>query len=228
MVPEINMRSAQRKRLLDMHDFFVKQVKARVLRNFDNIEEEALRLSVEVYNQAQAGYSEDGDMGAAADETAVNHGVKFYHLLTNLKIQTSLGALASLYHQWEKDFREFMASKLSLNNNDRAKKRKSVWDTDINDLFNDLVESGWSIRQAQWFPVLKACRVIVNVHKHGQGSALCDLARHYPQYLKFPNDDIPEVRSFFLPHAGHGDLAITEKEFDEIAGALRQFWMDFP
>ena len=50
---------------------------------------------------------------AAAAETAHEHGLEFYMLLSNMKTQTSLGAMASLYHQWDKDFRDFMERELS-------------------------------------------------------------------------------------------------------------------
>ena len=76
---------------------------------------------------------------AAAAETAHEHGLEFYMLLSNMKTQTSLGAMASLYHQWDKDFRDFMERELS----------HAYEQSDINKLFDTVEEFGWPIRQAQ-------------------------------------------------------------------------------
>ncbi len=66
----------------------------------------------------------------------------------------------------------------------------------------------------------------MNVYKHGKGQSLDELVRDHPRYLKSPLDGIAEAS--FLTTVDHDDLAITEAEFDEIAGAIRQFWMNFP
>ena len=115
------------------------QRKVRVLDCFDNMEEEANRVAEEVYDRIGSAYSDgNGDMAAAA-ETALEHGQEFYMLLSDMKTQTTLGAMASLYHQWEKDFREFMERELP-DTYDRD--TKSVWRSDINKLFDTLKSSG--------------------------------------------------------------------------------------
>ena len=99
---EIYMWSGARELFLARHDFYIEQVKVRVLGRFDNMEEEANRVAEEVYDRIGSAYSDgNGDMAAAA-ETALEHGQEFYMLLSDMKMQTTLGAMASLYHQWEK------------------------------------------------------------------------------------------------------------------------------
>ena len=138
MEPQIYMSSGVRQLFLARHDFYMEQVKARVLRNFDNMEKDADQVADEIYDRLGSEYSEDGDMAAAA-ETAHEHGLEFYMLLSNMETQTSLGAMASLYHQWDKDFRDFMERELS----------HAYEQSDINKLFDTVEEFGWPIRQAQ-------------------------------------------------------------------------------
>ena len=217
------MWSGARKRFLARHDFYMDQVKIRVLGNFDNMEEEANRVAEEVYDQIGSSYSDGcGDM-AAASETAQEHGIEFYMLLSDMKTQTTLEALASLYHQWEKDFRDFMERELSHASNHVI---PNVWQSNINELFNLLEAFGWPIRQAQWFQLLNVCRLIVNVFKHGKGPSMDELIQDFPQYLKGPLDNITKASFLTIPE--HEDLSITEEEFDHISSAIRQFWVEFP
>ncbi len=225
MKSQIYMHPRERERFLDGHDFYMEQVKVRVLDNFDNIEEEAKRVGDEFYDRiGSASWDDSGDMSDVA-ESALAEEVDFYMLLSDMKRQTTLGAMASLYHQWDKDFRDFMERKLS-HAYDRAWVTENIWESSIDKLFNILEDFGWSVRQAQWFPLLNGCRLVVNVYKHGKGQSLVELHKVYPQYLKGPFDNIAETPCPTIPY--HRNLSITEEEFDEIAGALRQFWVDFP
>lgn len=225
MEREVYLWSGERDLILARHDFCVEQMKARVLRGFDNMEAEADRVSEEVYERIGAMWSDDsGDMSVAA-ETAIEHGVDFYMMLSDLKNQTTLSALASLFHQWEKDFRTFLEKELSRYF-ERKQIAKLCWQPNIGKLFHVLEECGWRLRELQWFQHVRACRLIVNVYKHGKGRSLDELARNHPQYLKGPHSDLGLTPWLTTPD--HEDLLLTENEFDQIANALRQFWVDFP
>ena len=225
MEPQIYMWSGAREIFLARHDFYIEQVRVRVLNNFDNMEEEADRVAQEVYDRIGSTYSDgDVDMSVAAD-TAMEHGLGFYLLLSEMKSQTMLGAVASLYHQWDKTLRGFMERELS-HTYDRDEVTKCIWPSNIEELFNLLEEFGWPLRQAQWYPPIKACHLIVNVYKHGKGRSLDELAQNYPQYLKGLFENTTETS---LPRPpDHEDLEVTDEEFDHIAAALRQFWVEFP
>ena len=224
MDPHIRMWSGMRGLWIARHDFYMEQVKTRVLKNFDNMKEEADRVADEIYERLGSMYSEDGDLGAAA-EYAIEGGAEFYTLLKDMKTQTTLGAMASLYHQWDKDFRDFLDDELS-HWYDRDEISKFVWKSDLNRLFDTLEELGWPIRGTHWFQLLNAFRLIVNVYKHGKGPSFDELARRYPKYLKKPYDT--KDGTSFLSAPRYADLALTEEEFDELAGAIRQFWTEFP
>lgn len=224
--PELYLWSRERELFLARHDFYMDQMKARVLGNFQNMEEEADLVAEQVYERigSMLSYGES-DMAAAAD-AAFDHASEFYMMLCDLKKQTTLGALASLFHQWEKDLRGFMERELSRSYV-KADVDRFCWQPNIGNLFDCLEEFGWSLRQASWFPQINACRLIVNVYKHGKGRSLEDLAQNYPQYLKSSLDHLG-VGSLQRSSLDHENLAISEVEFGQIADALRQFWVCFP
>ena len=225
MKPQILMWSSERNHLLTRHDFYMERVKVRLLRNFDNMEEEAEQINHEMHERLAALESEGGDMAARAD-IARHDGMEFYLLLSHVKTQTTLGALASLYHQWEKDFRGFMQRQQILVRRNGNEVKDYFWDCTTKELFDALESFGWSIHETQFYHSLNSCRLIVNVYKHGKGYALDSLIEHYPQYLKGRFNDSAE--SSFLGTPRHEDLAITEEEFDQIGEGIRQFWTDFP
>ena len=147
-------------------------------------------------------------------------------LLSDMKSQTILGALASLYHQWDKTFRDFMEGELTRTY-DRDQVTEYAWQPNIGKLFDILEKFNWPVRQAEWFPLVNACRLIVNVYKHGKGRSLDELAENYPEYLKGEGYDIiPLFKELTTPN--HEDLAVTDEEFEKITAAMRRFWVDFP
>ena len=227
MEPHIYLWSGERELFISRHDFYVEQVKSRILCNFEHMEEEANRVAEEVYERMGQVPSYDGywDMSDIA-ETARDHGIEFWMMLHDLKIQTFLGSLASLYHQWDKDFRGFMERQLS-HTYDRSQVSELCWHPNQGMLFNVLEECGWLFRQFPWFSFIRACRLIVNVYKHGKGRSLDELAEEFPQYLTGAFGESVDLAPWrAVPK--HEDLVVAEEEFDQIAGALRQFWLEFP
>lgn len=223
--PQLYMWSGVRELLLSRHDFYVEQVKKRVLGNFENMEEEANSVANEVYEHlGSSPYYGDGDMSSAA-ETAFESGLEFFEMLLDMRTQTILGAVAALYHQWEKDLRGFLVKELSHTYN-RDDVKRYCWSKNLSELFDLLKEFGWDVRSQNWFSLVEACRLIVNVYKHGSGPSLDKLTGVFPQYLKGPFDSIEEAG--WLASSDHENLSVTVEEFDEIAGALRSFWEQFP
>jgi len=122
-------------------------------------------------------------------ERAQENSVEFYRLLADLKQSVILGALAGLYHQWEKQLREFIEIDLAhdMRREDAA---KMAWSREIANVFEFLTSLGWDVRAQSFFPILDACRLVVNVCKHGQGRSLRELAEKFPAYLRGPLGDL--------------------------------------
>lgn len=77
MEQQIYQSSGERQLLMARHDFYMEQMKTRVLGNFNNMVEEANRVSVKVYERIGSMPSNvDGDMSAAA-QTVLSTGQTF-------------------------------------------------------------------------------------------------------------------------------------------------------
>ena len=230
IAPKIILIEPVRDIFLREHDFYVEQAKSRIFNNFkgENIEKEAEKAKEDFFKreELEGHYGEDVDVADIA-ETAIEHGIEFGITLYEMKFQVILATLALMYHQWEKKLREFMEHELRFGyNNDELE--KIFWKSNIDCLYDELERQGWYIRKEAWFPKIDACRLIVNVYKHGKGPALGKLKEKHPEYLK----GVFDVGDFFGECdemlLSYEDLSITIEDFNEIADALRQFWVDFP
>ena len=222
---QFDLTRDMKRHILKEHDFFVAQVKSRVFTQFQDMEADANRYAEEEFerlsNRPDTG---ETDMDSIAED-AHDNAVEYYGLLSDLRQSLILGALAGLYHQWEKQLREFVELELGHNGN-RDKAAKKAWGGNIGDTFQLLAAIGWDVREEPFFPLIDACRLIVNVYKHGQGPSLKDLHSKYPDYLKDPLKDWPsEFRERFLHHEW---LTLPEGEFEKIAMSIRRFWIAFP
>ncbi len=81
------------------------------------------RLSSEPSDEQNDPY----DALAVIAEEATDRAEYLYELLSDLKKQTFLGALAGLYHQWDKDLRHFVERELR-HNYEKSFFHKSVWE----------------------------------------------------------------------------------------------------
>jgi hypothetical protein len=148
---------------------------------------------------------------------AHDNAIGYYALLAELRQQVILGALAGLYHRWEKELRDFIERE-SRYDVQKAKLMKVAWHGPITDIFDLLTQFGWDVRSQPFFPRIDACRPIVNVFKHGKGRSLEDLNRPYPRYLR---DPLGPDTSTIPDYLDHTLLTVFEGHFTEIADALR-------
>ncbi|HKY87659.1 MAG TPA: hypothetical protein VJL90_12925 [Pseudorhodoplanes sp.] len=224
MQPQLYMWSGTRARYLQRHDFYVDQVRKRVLSQFSNIEEEAERYSQEEYERLSSlPGREDVDMADLA-QSATDNGQEFYGLLHDLRTQMILGSVAGMYHQWDKDLREFL--ELQLRHNYTADDvLKIAWNENV---FEILKQFGWDCSSSTFFKDIDACRLIVNVYKHGKGSSLKQLAKSHPEYLKNPLADFGGIWATSETHLEHDWLILSEAQFEKLAAGFRRFWKDFP
>jgi hypothetical protein len=224
--PQIYMWSGTREIILKRHDFFVAEVKSRVLTHFQDIEDEAEKYAESEYERLGSLWCGEHVDVADVAEAATGRGQEFYGLLLDMKVQMTLGALSTLYHQWDKDLRNFVERELN-----QCFVREDVvkicWGPNIGNVFDILKQFGWDIRCSAFFKRIDACRLIVNVYKHGKGHSIDKLAIEFPAYLKGPFFGVPDIPPLFKsPRYEH--LSVSDDEFDEIANALRAFWVEFP
>ena len=228
MSRKITLFEPVRKLFLREHEFFVKQAQSRIFDNFkdQDIEREAEKEKEDFFeHEGSKPYSEDVDMGDVA-EYAEEHGNEFGEMLYEMKFQIILAVLASLYHQWDKNLRERLEHELRFGFSEDELK-KVFWKRDIAKMLNTLEQStGWDIRKESWYPKIDACRLIVNVYKHGKGISLDELKEKYPQYLEGPHHVLSSEFDKLPPR--YENLWVAPEDFEEIADAFRQFWAEFP
>ena len=185
MKPQLYMWHGSRQVLLERHDFYVAEVKRRVIAQFSDIEGEAERFGEAEYERlGDMPGDEYSDMAVIA-EMATERAHGLYSLLSDLKEQMLLSALAGMYHQWDKELRHFVERELR-HNYESGFVEKIVWDAAVGNVFKVLREFGWDVTLSDFFPLIDACRLIVNVYKHGNGQSLRDLAKRRPEYLDIP------------------------------------------
>lgn len=221
------MWSGTRDMIIGRHEFYVQQVKQRVLSQFQDIEGEANRHAESEYQRlGSMPGSEHSDMSQIA-EVAGDRAQERYGLLADLKKQQLLGALAGMYHQWDKDLRDFLEREFQTYYQS-SDVEKVVWKSNVSNLLGLLCDQGWDCRGAGFFPLIDACRLVVNVYKHGKGASLKDLDARYPEYLNRPLSGLLAEETLFAHMTDHEWLEVSEEQFDVFADAFRSFWKEFP
>jgi hypothetical protein len=212
--------------LIRQHDFYVSQVMERMLSGFQDMEGQAKKHADEAFAALASGTGDGSeDLSALADQ-AYESGINYYSLLDELRKDLLLGALAGCFHQWEKALRDFMERELQHGiSHDEAS--NFAWQPNIDNVFEMLEQFGWKCRSTAYYSKIDACRVIVNVHKHGKGTSLNRLLENYPEYIRSPFGNRPPPIP--LPLLLDYDwLEISDEQFLDLVTSLRRFWVDFP
>ena len=220
--PQLYMWSGKRDQILERHDFYIAQTRKRVLANFTDIDGDAENFMRAEYDRLGAKFDH---YPADVAEWVNERGQGYWALLHDLRKQTLLGALAGFFHQWDKELRDFLEGELS-HNFEPKDVRQVAWSQNVKDIYDVLTEFGWDCRAGEFFTRLEACRLIVNVYKHGKGASLDQLAASFPEYRPHPFG--PASASAFSGAPDHEWLEISEAQFDDLAKAIRSFWEVFP
>lgn len=220
---QLYMCGGNRKIILERHRFYVAEVQRRLLSQFADIEAEAERFEEEAWEQAMQSPSFGDDDLSAAAEWARDEGIGHYMMLDDLRKQVFLGGIAGMFHQWDKDLREFIDLEL-LHYIEAEWIDKNVWRASTADIFDMLEQFDWKVRSRPFYPIMDACGLIVNVHKHGKGPSLDRLAKEYPEYLSRTGRDLRFGRMFL----DHRWLEASSNHFDLFAQAIESFWTEMP
>jgi hypothetical protein len=174
-----------RQSLIDGHLFYVRQARKRLLSQFDDIEADADRAAEERLEQLSHHFDPDRDDPGHFYEAAHEAGIEFYGLLRDMREQTRLSVVAGIFHEWEKQLREWLAREIQhWHHGDNA--TWTVWSAKFDEIVDLLESFGWKVRSAGYFRTLDGCRHVVNVYKHGKGKTLAKLKQNYPEYLDDP------------------------------------------
>jgi len=215
-----------RESLIKSHSFYVEQARKRLLSQFEDIEADANRAAEEWLLQSGQRFDPDrhdpGDFYEAANDV----GIEFYGLLSDLREVTRLSVVAGMFHAWDKGLRDWLVREIQHWHRGSNVSHK-VWSADFGQLTELLESFGWNVRGADYYQKLDACRLVVNVYKHGKGKSLDELRNGFPEYLDDPLEGIGAALSI-TDYRDHTNLKVSDAQLQEFSDAIVAFWRDVP
>lgn len=225
------MNSWTRQSLIDNHRFYVEQGRRRVMDQFSDLERLAAAAGEDWLDKQAHRFNPDDDPSRwmeAAHEHAIKHG----EMLSDLKDHMRLAIVAGMFHNWEKEVRDWLAAEMQhWYKGERA--YRAIWNAKLSDIIELLDCLGWKLGGSGIAITLDRCRLVVNVYKHGAGPAADDLRARYPDMLANGaswNDDCFKPRSESLPASRLYDvrLNVSDADLDAFSSAIVEFWETAP
>lgn len=215
------LTDAEREDAVSEHRFYVEQAKNRLLSAFNNISEEADQAEQTAWEEGGRHFDPDYYDESMLAEAAINHGISFYQLLSEMHERTRLSVIAGMYHHWDKRFRRFLVRELRHPGlMPGLHTRRALWKIDSTKLEDFVRALGLDVRAFPSFPKIDAMRLVVNVFKHGEGKSLDDLRQLYPEYVP--------CRHAWQMHPDDTDMEVTDFHLDEFSDAIESFWRTLP
>ena len=223
------MYSGYRAQLIEKHEFFVRQAKTRLLEQFTDeaISQDADRAVEESLEQRghyfDPDYHDPGDL----EEAAYHDGIWRHQLLTDLRDSVRLSIVTGFFHEWEKNLRQWLVDEVQhWHYGDET--RETIWKISLSELFDLLESFGWGLRSTLYFRDLDACRLVVNVHKHGNGPSLAELSSSYPQFIDHPLGAFRGEVGMLWCSPSYEYLKVTDRDLEVFSSAILRFWRDVP
>lgn len=216
-----------RQKLVSEHEFITTFGKEKLLKhlNLESIRTEAENAGQEALANFGANYDTNSDpdyFWEMADEIRTVR----YQAMWDFERNTRLSIIACFYFNWEKSLREWIASEILCWCKTKDVEAK-IWRCEIRRIIDLLRDFNWNIRDYSFFKDLEACRLIVNVHKHGNGISFNKLKRDYPGFVK-EEQDFKDETSFWVESNSFRSLTITDADLDRFSGAITEFWNTMP
>lgn len=220
------MSDSLRQSLIAGHFFYVEQARKRLLPQFDDIDSEANDIGEQALEQNAAFYDPEQDNASSLQESAYEQMCEFHRLLTDMRDRTRLSVVAGMFHEWEKQLREWLVREIEHWHHGDVTEL-GVWKANFCEI-TDLLESlGWRIRSTDYFNTLDACRHVVNVYKHGKGKSLIQLKKKYPEYLDTShNVSIGPLSS--VGYLYHKHLKVSDDQLQAFSNSIVAFWRATP
>ncbi len=215
-----------RQSLIRDHLFYVEQAQKRLLSQFADMESDADRAAEEWLEQRGKFFDPDRHDPGDFYEAAHDIGIEFYGLLSDMREQTRLSVVAGMFHEWDKQLRDWLVCEIQHWHRGDSVASK-VWLADFGQIADLLESLGWDVRSKDYFRTLDACRLIVNVYKHGKGKSLDDLREHFPEYLDDPLKDFGGAMSG-AGRPDHTHLKVNDDQFRALSNGILAFWRDVP
>jgi hypothetical protein len=214
-----------RESLIESHRFFVAEAKKRLLEQFSEAEmqADAERYGNEWLARKASRFDPDRDDEGSVYEQANDENVNHYLRLEELRDTTRLSIIASMYHEWEKQLRHWVAKEMG--HFIRGKNTQQViWQQPVERLFDFLQACKWPIRSKAYYHNLCRCQLVVNVYKHGAGTSFDALKDKAPEFVRRHTN----VPAYFFLEPDYTDLNVSDADLEDFSAAIISFWGDVP
>lgn len=217
-----------RVRWIEGTNFFFEQANRRLLTQFADkvLEADAAAHASEVYEaMGQRFDPEKNDPGVDAED-AYHEGIELYRLLSRMKEDVRLSMISTMYHNWEKELREWLMHEIRYWAGESV--QGAIWREPIDNVFNLLKVTGYyDVRSQNFYQSLDALRLVVNVFKHGDGVSLQKLDRVYPRFTARSQGG-SYSKNLRMRILRHEHMVVTDTDFEEFRAALVSFWQGLP
>ena len=207
---------------LEPHEFYVSEARRRLLSQFGDLDQEAEQREEQFLKASAQYFNPDYDDPSEAYEQAYHEGVSYAWSQMEMQNSVLLAVTAGMYHQFDKMLRKHTIKQLS----NWCKEEiiiPMIWNFTFNQLIDFLEWIGLKINGTVYGEKLKACNLVVNVYKHGDGDSHQTLSLTHPEYYPHPTG-VKDWQTIPV----HDDLQVTEEQFVEFADAITAFWKAVP
>lgn len=213
---------SERKHYISSHNFYVEQAQKRLISQFDDLDKEVEDYSVRWLEEVSQYFDPEAhdpdDFYEQANEEGIEHGM----LLSEMRTQTLFSVIAGMYHQWDKTLREWLVRDARYWAGENVLYK--LWKVDIGKIFDLFECMEWKIRQENFFKKLDACRLIVNIYKHGNGDSLNDLREIYPEYFFDYSEEEFNKGAWY----DHSSVILKDESIEEFSSSILEFWRVIP
>ena len=208
--------------LIESHLFYVKQAKVRLLSQFDNLSIEAEKYAEEWLKERSPYFNPDIHDPSDFDEHAYDASIEFYQMLSDMRNRTLLSIMAGLFHEWDKQLRDWLVKEVNHWHSGEAVK-KAIWKANFEEVFDFIDKVIVEVKSQNFYQPLDKCRLLVNAYKHGEGDSFQNLKSKYPEFL-----DSLMVGDFFVNFSDYTDIVVNDTHVDEFSNAIVEFWKIIP
>jgi hypothetical protein len=212
--------------LIGKHLFYFEQARKRLLSQFEDMEAESKQAADEWLAKNSRSFDPDRHDAGSYYEASYEASIEHYELLSDMRDQTRLSVVAGMFHEWEKQLRNWVAKEIRRSYGSDAAVTQ-IWKASFGDLIELLESYGWDVRNRQFFELIDVCRCVVNVYKHGNGGALGELKKKYQYYLVDPVALIDPLLSD-IDFLDYTYVKVSSAQLQDFSDAIVKFWSDVP
>lgn len=215
-----------RQSLMVEHRFYVEQARKRLLSQFGNMEAEAEKAAEEHLEKMSIHFNPDKHDSSDFYEAAHEKSIEFYQLLSDMHEATRLSVTAGMFHQWDKNLRDWIVREMHhWHHGENA--IRAIWKADFPAIMDFLVAFGFDVKALPSYARLDAMRLVVNVFKHGNGRSLDELKKSFPEFISDPLGG-DGAHQFLLQYSDHTDMKVSVAHLDQFSEAILDFWKAVP